>query len=105
MAVVRKETLMDAKTLWAALGVLLISAAFVFAIIVTGNVTAEATPLISTVLGFAALIVTSLVSVKRVGDVSEKVTNVDEKVDRVLNGEMEAKIRQAVLKALEERGK
>ena len=71
-----------------------ICGAFLLGVILTNRVNADSTPLILTFMGFVGLLLNSRVGTNRV----------EEKVDRVLNGEMEAKIETALKKVLDSRG-
>lgn len=71
-----------------------IGALFVFGVIATDSLDANSTPLVVTILGYVALIINSRVSSSRV----------ETKVDKVLNGAMEAKIETALKKVLDQRG-
>lgn len=67
-------------------GVFLTVTVFAGVIIVTDHVTSEAMPVISTVTGFVGLLLVQL----------RTAASVESKVDRVLNGDMEASIRRVV---------
>lgn len=71
-------------------GVFLTVTIFAGVIIVTNHVTSEAMPIISTVTGFVGLLLVQL----------RTSANVESKVDRVLNGEMEARISRIVYREL-----
>lgn len=86
---------MDKRVTITVLGVFGIAATFVFGIVVAGRVDDTSTPLITTVLGFASLILIAVLQ-------SSKVDKVDGKVDKVLNGHMDEKIRRVVTEVLED---
>ena len=93
--------IVESRTGFIVLGALAIASAFVFGIAVSDSATDATTPLITTVLGFFGLFVMSAVG-KIKG--AKQIGNVEQKVDRVLNGEMDAKIENAVRNVLDERG-
>ena len=74
-----------------------ISCIFIGILIVTNHVTADNEYLIATVLGFASITIVQLVNAKQI-------TQVEKKVDRVLNGEMEGKIQGVISSELDARG-
>ena len=91
---------MESKNAPWALGALTIVTAFAFGLIITDNVTSENTPLITIVTGFFGLFITSALGKAAINN---KVDRVETKVDRVLNGEMEDKMRAVVQQVLKER--
>lgn len=78
------------------LGALGMTMLFVGTLAVTESFTYESTPLIGTVIGFVSMIILNVAQ-------SRQIKEVDTKVDRVLNGEMEAKVQHAVNDVLDER--
>ncbi len=84
------------KQAFASLGVMFIAALFVFSLAITDSITEDSTPLITTVLGFAGLIIMG-------GAATNKVARVEDKVDKVLNGEMDAKIERVLTEVLDAR--
>ena len=99
---------MDSRTGFTVLGALAIAAAFVFGIAISDSATDSNTPLITTVLGFFGLFIMSAIGKAQAAKRSEQTQAVVEetsaKVDRVLNGEMDAKIAAVVHNVLDQRG-
>ena len=93
--------IVESRTGYIILGALAIAAAFVFGLSASDSITDTSTPLITTVLGFFGLFIMSAVGKIKAAKASERT---ESKVDRVLNGEMDAKIAKAVHKVLDERG-
>ena len=95
----RRKTLVESKNAPWALGALTIVTAFAFGLIITDNVTSENTPLITIVTGFFGLFITSALGKAAINN---SVDRVEGKVDQVLNGEMENKMRAVVREVLAE---
>lgn len=70
---------------------------FITVLILTEHVSVETTPLIVTVLGFIGLIINNLVTGQKIVN---KVDETSDKLDRVLNGEMDDKIAKVVRRQL-----
>lgn len=84
-----------------ALCVFAMSLLFVGTLVLFGNVDETEMGLVTTALGFGTLILTQVLLGKRT---ESKINQVDSKVDKVLNGVMDAKIQTNVHTAMSERG-
>lgn len=93
----KRGKLVENKNTAPVLGALFMVAAFVFGLIVTDKATADNTPLITVVTGLFGLYITQTLG--KAATIN-KLEQVDSKVDRVLNGEMEDKIRAVVREEL-----
>lgn len=93
--------IVESRTGYIILGALTISAAFVFGLSISDSANAENTPMITTVLGFFGLFIMSAVGKIKS---AKRADNLEGKVDRVLNGEMDAKIARVVHQVMDERG-
>lgn len=86
------------------LGVLIIAFVLVGLIVVSGaQPDASTTPLITTVLGFASISVLALINMLNGHKAKETGRRTEEKVDKVLNGPMDDKMKMAVRAVLAER--
>lgn len=100
----QKVYLMTNRVLIACVAVFAIACLFVTVLIESDHVNDGNQGLIATVLGFGSIILMQLLNANKTAQVQEKVGSVEEKVDRVLNGEMEGKIQKVMSTELDNRG-
>jgi hypothetical protein len=98
---------MPTRTLVAVCFLITLAATFASVLIIADGVTTETATVITPVLGFVSFVIVQLLTGKSVANkvdaVTEQVGHVDKKVERVLNGEMEGKIRKVLIDILDER--
>lgn len=99
---------MPLRTLVAIVGIFFLSCVFGTVLILTHSITADNQFVVVTILGFASLSLIQLLqahgTAKGNADAVQRTAQVEHKVDRVLNGEMEGKIEGVLNRILDERG-